>query len=391
MEENTTIPEKQHELSAQIKIGIMLKASRLKEACRLASPWLKRIQDAREERGSGSKAWEKLSQGICALDAKLHGINRDKKRSNKLTGWINTAAEIARERLRGAKFALVPLLMAALLGCSPENLPPDQTKQQINQSEVAKGIPDPKEVTNSTEVHEDKLEAEITSEDVGDYRLLREIRRGRTGWVENRLQRSDYTKEHKDNALIAAVEADDLHMVRVLADGISDVNAKSARALTLATEKKNTEIVRELLNAGADAQAGNNKALHTAVSNKDALMVALLVDRGANVLADEEKTLMAALANDDKRTMAVILSKYPKDRLIEIRDISNGTNPTLYEISSNVMKRHEDLHNKNNDAVNTASLSANTFPKSKAAEQSNQTSVPKPKTKRNITPIDVTM
>lgn len=93
----------------------MLKASRLKEACHLASPWLKRIEDSREERGSGSKTWKKLSQGICALDAKLHGLNRDKKRGNKLTGCINTASEIAKERLRGAKIALVPLLLMATL------------------------------------------------------------------------------------------------------------------------------------------------------------------------------------------------------------------------------------------------------------------------------------
>jgi len=128
--------------------------------------------------------------------------------------------------------------MATLLGCSPDASTTTQVKQQTREAETTQidacvsaesGLKDGVGKDGDTE---------IKSEDVGDYRVLREIQRGREGAVIVRLKRSHYTKEHRDNALIAAVEEGHLHMVKALAEDISDVNAKESRALILAVERK---------------------------------------------------------------------------------------------------------------------------------------------------------
>jgi len=100
---------------------------------------------------------------------------------------------------------------------------------------------------------------------------------------------------------------------------------------------------------------------------------------------------MTALGGGDKRTIAVILSKYPKERLERLRELSKDTNTALHELSSNVIKRREGFKNKNSETVADPSLSTRPLPKPLIAKERAGGSAAKFITGRDVDSNNVTM
>jgi hypothetical protein len=109
--------EQSREELIRLRIVALIRAGKIKEAHKLARPYLKTIETRNKMGYPTPTGWIHISKCLCTQDLESYGLSKENSSAQapSASTWVHKAMEIVESRLQGIRRALVPASLALAL------------------------------------------------------------------------------------------------------------------------------------------------------------------------------------------------------------------------------------------------------------------------------------